>query len=93
MCVFVCVCQPLHSEIDSEPSLLALPSGGGNVPLLESIGNPVEELREAVEMLNDTARKRGRSICQDQAIQDLLSQGGDREQERPQKNDTFFSLN
>ncbi|XP_031434785.1 spectrin beta chain, non-erythrocytic 5 isoform X6 [Clupea harengus] len=66
--------QPLHSEIDSEPSLLALPSGGGNVPLLESIGNPVEELREAVEMLNDTARKRGRSICQDQAIQDLLSQ-------------------
>ncbi|XP_041921451.1 uncharacterized protein LOC121685166 isoform X3 [Alosa sapidissima] len=65
--------EPLHSEIASEPSLLAPPAGGGSMPLLESIGNPVEELREAVVMLNDTARERGRSVCQDQAIQELLS--------------------
>ncbi|XP_063047463.1 nucleoprotein TPR isoform X2 [Engraulis encrasicolus] len=65
--------EPLHSDIDTEPSLLTMPAGGGGVPLLEPIGNPVEELREAVEMLNDTARERGRSVCQDQAIQELLS--------------------
>ncbi|KAL2082856.1 hypothetical protein ACEWY4_020629 [Coilia grayii] len=65
--------EPLHSEIDSEASLLALPAVGGSMPLLEPIGDPVEELREAVEMLNDTARERGRSVCQDQAVQELLS--------------------
>lgn len=38
------------------------------------MGDPVEELREAVEMLNDTVRARGRSQSHDQAIQELLSQ-------------------
>lgn len=37
------------------------------------MGDPVEELREAVEMLNDTVRERGRSQSHDQAIQELLS--------------------
>ncbi|XP_074531898.1 uncharacterized protein mymx isoform X2 [Halichoeres trimaculatus] len=66
--------QPLHSEISSAPALLALQnSGGGSEPLIESMGDPVEELREAVEMLNDTVRERGRSQNHDQAIQELLS--------------------
>ncbi|XP_034464212.1 uncharacterized protein LOC117775298 isoform X2 [Hippoglossus hippoglossus] len=67
--------QPLHGEISSAPSLLGLQSsgGGGGEPLLETMGDPVEELREAVEMLNDTVRERGRSQSHDQAIQDLLS--------------------
>lgn len=47
--------------------------GGGGEPLIESMGDPVEELREAVEMLNDTVRERGRSQSHDQAIQELLS--------------------
>lgn len=34
----------------------------------------MEELREAVEMLNDTVRERGRSQSHDQAVQELLSQ-------------------
>lgn len=33
----------------------------------------MEELREAVEMLNDTVRERGRSQSHDQAIYELLS--------------------
>ncbi|XP_075933420.1 uncharacterized protein mymx [Anarhichas minor] len=37
------------------------------------MGDPVEELREAVEMLNDTVRERGRSQSHDQAIHELLS--------------------
>lgn len=37
------------------------------------MGDPVEELREAVEMLNNTVRERGRSQSHDQAIQELLS--------------------
>ncbi|XP_069394661.1 uncharacterized protein [Paralichthys olivaceus] len=69
--------QPLHSEISHAPSLLGLQSsgsgGGGGEPLIETMGDPVEELREAVEMLNDTVRERGRSQSHDQAIQDLLS--------------------
>jgi len=40
---------------------------------MESMGDPVEELREAVEMLNDTVRERGRSQSHDQAIHELLS--------------------
>lgn len=40
---------------------------------MESIGDPVEELREAVEMLNDTARERGRAQSHDHAVQELLS--------------------
>ncbi|XP_038593334.1 uncharacterized protein LOC119917207 isoform X3 [Micropterus salmoides] len=66
--------QPLHSEISSDPTLLGLQSSGGGEPLIESMGDPVEELREAVEMLNDTVRARGRSQSHDQAIQELLSQ-------------------
>ncbi|XP_040905883.1 spectrin beta chain, non-erythrocytic 5 isoform X7 [Toxotes jaculatrix] len=65
--------QPLHSEISSTPPLLGLQSSGGGEPLIESMGDPVEELREAVEMLNDTVRERGRSQSHDQAIQELLS--------------------
>uniref|UniRef100_A0A3Q1G9E3 Uncharacterized LOC110949300 n=1 Tax=Acanthochromis polyacanthus TaxID=80966 RepID=A0A3Q1G9E3_9TELE len=67
--------QPLHSEISSAPTLLGLQSssGGCGEPLIEAMGNPVEELREAVEMLNDTVRERGRSQSHDQAIQELLS--------------------
>ena len=33
----------------------------------------MEELREAVEMLNNTVRERGRSQSHDQAIQELLN--------------------
>ncbi|KAL1263653.1 hypothetical protein QQF64_006392 [Cirrhinus molitorella] len=65
--------QPLCSELDSGPSLLGLPVSGHDVPLMETIGNPVKELREAVEMLNDTARERGRSQSHDQSIQELLT--------------------
>ncbi|XP_049927094.1 spectrin beta chain, non-erythrocytic 5 isoform X4 [Epinephelus moara] len=65
--------QPLHSEISSAPTLLGLQSSGSGEPLIESMGDPVEELREAVEMLNDTVRERGRSQSHDQAIQELLS--------------------
>ncbi|XP_056251771.1 uncharacterized protein LOC130181529 isoform X4 [Seriola aureovittata] len=65
--------QPLHSEISSAPTLLGLQSSSSGEPLIESMGDPVEELREAVEMLNDTVRERGRSQSHDQAIQELLS--------------------
>nr|XP_043901176.1 uncharacterized protein LOC122781535 isoform X3 [Solea senegalensis] len=67
--------QPLHSEISSAPTLLGLQSsvGSGGEPLIESMGDPVEVLQEAVEMLNDTVRERGRSQSHDQAIQELLS--------------------
>ncbi|KAF0027284.1 hypothetical protein F2P81_020025 [Scophthalmus maximus] len=65
--------QPLQSEISAVPTLLELQSSGGAEPLMESMGNPVEELREAVEMLNDTVRERGRSQGHDQAIRELLS--------------------
>ncbi|XP_059372833.1 uncharacterized protein LOC132110279 [Carassius carassius] len=65
--------QPLCSELDSEPSLLCLPVRGHDEPLMEAIGNPVKELREAVEMLNDTERERGRSQSHDQSIQELLA--------------------
>ncbi|XP_034408319.1 uncharacterized protein LOC117744242 isoform X3 [Cyclopterus lumpus] len=65
--------QPLHSEISSAPTLLGLRSSSSGEPLIESMGDPVEELREAVEMLNDTVRERGRSQGHDQAIHELLS--------------------
>ncbi|XP_052428732.1 uncharacterized protein LOC127970291 isoform X4 [Carassius gibelio] len=65
--------QPLCGELDSGPSLLGLPVSGHDQPLMEAIGNPVKELREAVEMLNDTARERGRSQSHDQSIQELLT--------------------
>lgn len=55
------------------PTLLALQSSGSAEPLIETMGDPVEELREAVEMLNDTVRERGRSQSHDQAVQELLS--------------------
>ncbi|XP_056616433.1 uncharacterized protein LOC130431430 isoform X2 [Triplophysa dalaica] len=60
--------QPLCSDVDP----LGLP-GSTHGELIETIGNPGKELREAVEMLNDTARERGRSQTHDQSIQDLLS--------------------
>ncbi|XP_059421661.1 spectrin beta chain, non-erythrocytic 5 isoform X4 [Carassius carassius] len=65
--------QPLCGELDSGPSLLGLPVSGHDEPLMEAIGNPVKELREAVEMLNDTVRERGRSQSHDQSIQELLT--------------------
>ncbi|KAK2824073.1 hypothetical protein Q5P01_021248 [Channa striata] len=65
--------QPLHSEISSAPTLLELQDGVGE-PIIGSMGDPVEELREAVEMLNHTVRERGRSQGHDQAIQALLSE-------------------
>ncbi|XP_048059882.1 spectrin beta chain, non-erythrocytic 1 isoform X4 [Megalobrama amblycephala] len=65
--------QPLCSELDPGPSLLGLPGSGHDEPLMEAIGNPVKELREAVEMLNDTARERGRSQSHDQSVKELLT--------------------
>ncbi|KAM9364941.1 uncharacterized protein mymx [Pholidichthys leucotaenia] len=65
--------QPLHSEMSPAPTLMGLQSGSGGEPLIETMGDPVEELREAVEMLNDTVRERGRSQSHNQAIQELLS--------------------
>ncbi|XP_068183911.1 spectrin beta chain, non-erythrocytic 1 isoform X2 [Antennarius striatus] len=64
--------QPLHGEISSAPTLLELQHSSTGEPLIESMGDPVEELREAVEMLNDTVRERGRSQSHNQAIQELL---------------------
>ncbi|XP_071247342.1 uncharacterized protein [Salvelinus alpinus] len=69
--------QPLHSEISSALTLLGDGGGSdGGEPLKEPLGNPVEELREAVEMLNDTVRERGRSQnhIHDQAIQTMIRQ-------------------
>ncbi|XP_068597455.1 LOW QUALITY PROTEIN: uncharacterized protein [Brachionichthys hirsutus] len=63
---------PLRGETPSAPTLLELQNSTGE-PLIENMGDPVEELREAVEMLNDTVRERGRSQSHDQAIQELLS--------------------
>lgn len=65
------VFQPLCSDVDP----LGLP-GSTHGELIETIGNPGKELKEAVEMLNDTARERGRSQTHDQSIQDLLSRVG-----------------
>ncbi|XP_065152281.1 uncharacterized protein mymx isoform X4 [Paramisgurnus dabryanus] len=64
--------QPLCSDLDPGSSPLGLPGNAHERPLIETIGNPVEELREAVEMLNDTARERGRSQSHDQSIHELL---------------------
>ncbi|KAL4641341.1 spectrin beta chain, non-erythrocytic 2-like [Arapaima gigas] len=61
--------QPLQSNLGTGSSLTRLPGVGAAIPILESIGDPVEELREAVEMLNDTAREH--SLSQDQGIQEL----------------------
>lgn len=63
--------QPLRSEMST-----SLQSRGGGEPLMASMGDPVEELREAVEMLNDTVRERGRSQSHEQAVQELLSRVG-----------------
>lgn len=68
----VCHEQPLHSEISSAPTLLGLQGSGSGEPLMESMGDPVEELREAVEMLNDTVRERGRAQSHEHAVQELL---------------------
>ncbi|KAM6915847.1 uncharacterized protein mymx [Xenentodon cancila] len=65
--------QPLHSEMSSTPTLLELQSSGAGEPLIETMGDPVEELRKAVKMLNDTVKERGRSQSNDQAIQGIMS--------------------
>ncbi|KAK5623537.1 hypothetical protein CRENBAI_012568 [Crenichthys baileyi] len=64
--------QPLHRD-NSVPTLLEIQPSGVGDPLIETMGDPVEELREAVEMLNNTVRERGRSQSHDHAIQELLS--------------------
>ncbi|CAL9688135.1 unnamed protein product [Knipowitschia caucasica] len=63
--------QPLHSEMSPAPTLLEL--RGRCESLLGPLGDPTEELREAVEMLNDTVRERGRSLNHDSAVRELLS--------------------
>ncbi|KAK1791378.1 hypothetical protein P4O66_013384 [Electrophorus voltai] len=65
--------QPLQSDLDCASPLLPLRESRNSKPLIESLGDPVEELREAVEMLNDTARERSRSQSHDQCIQELIS--------------------
>ncbi|XP_015235074.1 PREDICTED: uncharacterized protein LOC107087815 isoform X3 [Cyprinodon variegatus] len=65
--------QPLHSDISSVPTSLVLQRSGVRDQLIETMGDPVEELREAVEMLNNTVRERGRSQSHDHAVQKLLS--------------------
>uniref|UniRef100_A0A096LZY1 PH domain-containing protein n=1 Tax=Poecilia formosa TaxID=48698 RepID=A0A096LZY1_POEFO len=65
--------HPRHSDISSVPTLLGLQSSGVGDNQIETMGDPVEELREAVEMLNDTVRERGRSQSHDHAIRELLS--------------------
>ncbi|KAJ8250718.1 hypothetical protein COCON_G00226400 [Conger conger] len=65
--------QSLHSDAGCRVSVLGLQGHRAGEPLLEGMGDPVEELREAVEMLNDTVRERGRSLCQEQDLQELLS--------------------
>ncbi|XP_061766649.1 uncharacterized protein LOC133559181 isoform X2 [Nerophis ophidion] len=67
-----CFVQPLHSKISSISDLLGLQGSDGG-DLMEGMGDPVEELQEAVEMLNDTVRERGRSQNHDQALQELMS--------------------
>ncbi|MEQ2218096.1 hypothetical protein XENOCAPTIV_029370 [Xenoophorus captivus] len=67
-----CVSQPLHRD-NSVPTLLEIQTSVVGDPLMETMGDPVEELREAVEMLNNTVRERGRSQSHDHAIQELLS--------------------
>ncbi|XP_067091847.1 uncharacterized protein [Osmerus mordax] len=64
--------QPLSGELVSTAALLGLQRAGG-APLLQSMGDPVEELREAVEMLNHTVRERGRTQSHNQAVLELLS--------------------
>ncbi|XP_047207106.1 uncharacterized protein LOC124858867 isoform X3 [Girardinichthys multiradiatus] len=64
--------QPLHRN-NSIPTLLEIQTSVVGDPLMETMGDPVEELREAVEMLNNTVRERGRSQSHDHAIQELLS--------------------
>ncbi|XP_034148182.1 uncharacterized protein LOC106023986 isoform X3 [Esox lucius] len=70
--------QPLHTKMRSASSLLGDGCGEVAVPLMKAMGDPVEELREAVEMLNDTVRERGRvqNHIHDQAIQNLIRQLG-----------------
>ncbi|XP_056326646.1 spectrin beta chain, non-erythrocytic 1 isoform X6 [Danio aesculapii] len=62
--------KPLCSDLDSGASLLGRRHDDR---LMEAIGNPVKELREAVEMLNDTARERGRTQTHDHSIQQLIN--------------------
>ncbi|XP_049337198.1 spectrin beta chain, non-erythrocytic 1 isoform X7 [Astyanax mexicanus] len=63
--------QPLKSDLDCEPTLLPR-AGSADSELVECLVDPVEELREAVEMLNDTARERGRCQEHDHCIRELL---------------------
>ncbi|KAJ8248382.1 hypothetical protein GJAV_G00241430 [Gymnothorax javanicus] len=65
--------QTPRRETSPRVSPLGLREGVEGDPLLESIGDPVEELREAVEMLNDTVRERGRSLGQEQDLSELFS--------------------
>ncbi|XP_076830237.1 uncharacterized protein mymx isoform X2 [Brachyhypopomus gauderio] len=62
-----------QSDLDCASPLLALQGSRNSESLVESLGDPVGELREAMEMLNDTARERDRSQSHDQSIQELIS--------------------
>ncbi|XP_077469583.1 uncharacterized protein mymx isoform X2 [Stigmatopora argus] len=62
-----CLNQPLHSISSSIPDLRGLQKSQMR------ICDPVNELREAVEMLNDKARERRQSQTLEQSMQELLS--------------------
>ncbi|XP_057705155.1 uncharacterized protein LOC130923451 isoform X2 [Corythoichthys intestinalis] len=62
-----CFNQPIHSMSSSIPDLLGLESSQ------LSMCDPVDELREAMEMLNDKARERRKSQGHEESIQELLS--------------------
>ncbi|XP_041107912.1 spectrin beta chain, non-erythrocytic 1-like isoform X5 [Polyodon spathula] len=72
--------QPLHSELGCHGSSLLVLADAGQ-QLIDSgrfdsddIADPLEELREAVEMLNDTVRERGRSLTEDHRLEEQLRQ-------------------
>ncbi|XP_058879838.1 uncharacterized protein LOC117403325 isoform X2 [Acipenser ruthenus] len=70
--------RPLHSELGCHGSSLLVLADAGQ-QLIDSgrfdsddIADPLEELREAVEMLNDTVRERGRSLTEDHELEEQL---------------------
>ncbi|MGH0172216.1 UNVERIFIED_CONTAM: hypothetical protein FKN15_014159 [Acipenser sinensis] len=75
--------QPLHSELGCHGSSMLVLADAGQ-QLIDSgrfdsddIADPLEELREAVEMLNDTVRERGRSLTEDHGLEEQLRRLGD----------------
>ncbi|XP_041105968.1 spectrin beta chain, non-erythrocytic 1-like isoform X5 [Polyodon spathula] len=70
--------QPLHSELGCHGSSLLVLADAGQQLIhsgrfdSDDIADPLEELREAVEMLNDTVRERGRSLTEDHELEEQL---------------------